>query len=106
MDFFNSLSLSNAYVLHTLYSFGVLALGLVGLFLGHRLASNGKLCVVLGIAVGVLTMILMATEYAVAAPGLCLVFLVTFFCSGPITKFAAGDIASRTAAPGDDSSAH
>lgn len=106
MDFLNQLSLSNPYVMHTLYAFGVLALGLVGLFLGHRLASNGKLCVVLGIAIGVLTMLLFATPYAVAAPGLCLVFLVTFFCSGPITKFAAGDLATRSAAPSDDASAH
>lgn len=91
MDFHNItdfLTIDNPYVLHTLFAIISLALGLFGMVLGQRAATNGKLCIILGLAIGIGTMFLISTPYAFLAPGWCVVFMFCFLASSQVLKLA------------------
>jgi hypothetical protein len=92
-DMFN---LANPFVQQTLFAFASLALGMIGMVLGQRVASQGKLCMLFGIGVGVFTMWLLTTPYALLAPGFAGVFVFSFIASGGLMKLAA---VGNTAAP-------
>lgn len=89
-DIFTSFELSNPFVQHTLFAFASLALGLMGMVLGQRVATQGKLCILLGVAVGVFTMWLLTTSYATLAPGFGGVFVLSFLASNVLTRLACG----------------
>jgi hypothetical protein len=86
---FTSLQLDNPFVQQTLFAFASLALGLFGMVLGQRVASQGKLCLLFGVGVGVFTMWLLTTSYALLAPGFAGVFIFAFVASGGLMKLAA-----------------
>lgn len=104
-DLFTSFTLSNPFVANTLFGFACLALGMLGMVLGQRVASQGKLCMILGIAVGVFNMWLLTTSFAVLAPGLGGVFVVSFLASNAMMKLctvgggAAPAAAKKLSAP-------
>lgn len=85
-DLFTSFTLTNPFVANTLFGFACLALGLLGMVLGQRVATQGKLCMLLGIAVGVFNMWLLTTAFAALAPGLGGVFVVSFLASNAMMK--------------------
>jgi hypothetical protein len=95
MNLLHSLSLDNPFVVNTLYAFASVVLGLLGIVLGQRLSTNGKLCIVVGLAIGLGTMFLIGTSYAYLAPGWCGVFLVGFLLSERLTRLVAGNSATQ-----------
>ncbi len=88
-DLFSSFDPQNLFVQHTLFAFASLALGLFGMVLGQHVASYGKLCILLGVSVGVFTMWLLTTPYATLAPGIGGVFLTSFLASGVIARLVS-----------------
>jgi hypothetical protein len=81
------LTLENAFVLQTLFALASLALGLAGMTLGQRLSSSGNWGVILGLAVGIGAMALLATPLATWAPGWGLAFVICFLLSEKLAKF-------------------
>lgn len=84
-----SLQLDNPFVQQTLFAFASLALGLAGMVLGQRVATQGKLCLLFGVGVGIVTMWLLTTSYATLAPGFAGVFVFAFLASGGLMKLAS-----------------
>ena len=82
----NFFSLDNVYFVQTLFALASLTLGLAGIALGRRLAGNGNLCIVIGLAVGIGAMALCATPLAPCAPGWGLVFIGCFLASEKLAK--------------------
>jgi hypothetical protein len=87
-DLFASFHLDNPFVLQTLFAFASLAAGMAGMVIGQRSATQGKLCLLLGCGVGVGTMWLLATSYALLAPGFAGVFVFSFLASSGLLKLA------------------
>jgi hypothetical protein len=83
-------TLNNLYVLGTLFAVASFALGIVGMVLGQRLSTNGKLSLVLGLLAGGGTVALFFTPYAAAAPGLCAVLVASFLLSNWIMRLVCG----------------
>jgi hypothetical protein len=80
------LTLENPFVLQTLFAIASLALGLAGISLGQRLSGHGNLCVIIGLAVGIGAMALLATPLAAWAPGWGLSFIGCFLLSEKLSK--------------------
>lgn len=95
-DLLTSFDLHNPFVQHTLFAFASLALGLLGMVLGQRVATQGKLCIVLGVLIGIGTMWLLATPFASLAPGFCGVFVFSFVASNLLMKLACGTTGGST----------
>jgi uncharacterized membrane protein YedE/YeeE len=89
-------TLHDPFVMHTLFAFASLALGMLGMVLGQRVATQGKLCMLLGAGVGAFTVWLLASPYAVLAPGFAGVFVFSFLASGLLMRVAS---AGNPAAP-------
>ncbi|GEM_PF-4204604 len=97
-DLFSSFDPQNLFVQHTLFAFASLALGLLGMVLGQRVASHGKLCILLGVGIGIFTMWLLTTPFATLAPGVGGVFLASFLASGVIARVACGSAGASSGA--------
>jgi hypothetical protein len=88
-NWYASLSMADPYVQHTLFALGTLVLGLIGYISGQRLANYGKLCMVIGLILGGLLTFLFVSPYGYFAPGIGIVFLVTFLGSGLLAQLAS-----------------
>lgn len=84
------LTFDNPLVLHTVFALVSAALFMTGVALGHRAATNGKLCVVLGLGIGLATMALLATPLACFSPGWALVFIGGFLASEKLASLMSG----------------
>jgi hypothetical protein len=85
-DFFST---NNPYVVQTLFAFASLLLGMLGMIVGQRLVTNHRLGFIMGLAVGIGMMVLLATPYGYLAPGWCLVFVVGFLGYNELNKIIA-----------------
>lgn len=91
--------LHNPFVQHTLFAFASFALGLLAMALGQRVASAGKIGMLLGTVVGGFTVYLFTTPFASLALGFGGVFLVAFLASGLLLRVTLGTAGGAPAAP-------
>ncbi len=85
----DAINLNNPYLVQTAFALASLFLGMVGMVIGQRLATNGRLCILIGLGIGIGTACLFATPYGYLAPGWCAVFIVGFLAYNELTKIVA-----------------
>ena len=98
-DIVNNANLSNPYVVHTLYALASLLLGMLGMVIGERNQTNHRVGLMLGLCIGIGTMVLFATPYGYLAPGWCLVFVIGYLGHRELTKIAGGGKTDPQKAP-------